>query len=402
VARDTVFVSYARADGEPFVNELNQRLQRELGIKVWQDRIRMAPGDFALQIERAIESAEYLVLVITPGALRSEWVEKEWRYAREKGICICPIKPTFQSASIESELNELRAKWPRWMQQIQTFDFEAYWKRFVAVLQSPCQATRAPFLVPSLPTNFVKRPLESGRIMNGILDGEHKNPSGKRVVLYGSGGFGETTLALNVCHDEEVFTACDGGILWANLGAEPAAIKELTKIYGELTGERPPFATLDDAMFAVSQKLAGKRCLMVIDDVWEDEHLRPFLEGGEQCSRLITTRRFNIAVHETEKACRVSVAELTSEEAQEVLTAHLQPPPALLSRFRQLATRLGEWPLLLQLANRTLLEQVALGDTIEGALSWANGMYDRMALWRSTQQTQPPESWLSPRRSNSV
>jgi hypothetical protein len=107
-----VFISYARTDGEPFANELRQRLQKEPDIALWQDRIRMAPGDFEEQIRKAINSAEYLVVVITPGALRSEWVEKEWRYARENGVCICPVKPRFQSPSIESELKELLAKWP--------------------------------------------------------------------------------------------------------------------------------------------------------------------------------------------------------------------------------------------------------------------------------------------------
>jgi hypothetical protein len=381
VARDPiVFISYARVDGEPFAKELLQRLQGEPGIALWQDLIRMSPGDFERQLEQAIDSAQYLVMVMTPGALRSQWVEKEWRRARENGVCICPIKPTFESASTDAELNELRTKWPLWMQRIQTFDFGKYWSRFVAVLQSPCQATRSPFLAPSLPPNFVPRPLESRQIVDGILDGGHKNPSGKRVVLHGSGGFGKTTLALSVCHDEDVFTACDDGILWATLGADPSPISELTKIYAALTGERPQFANLDDATFGVAQKLAEKRCLLVVDDVWDTEQLRPFLQSAHQCSILVTTRRFNVALHEAEERCRVNVAELKVEEAQEVLTAQLQPPPIVLPRFRQLAARLGQWPLLLQLANRTLLEQVALGDSIEGALNWANEIYDEVGV----------------------
>jgi hypothetical protein len=386
-ASNTVFISYARLDGEPFANELSQRLQSQLGINVWQDRIRMGPGDFEQQIKQAIDSAEYLVVVITPGALRSQWVEREWRRAREIGVCICPIQPKFPSTSMESEVKVLRAKWPRWMQQIQTFDFEGYWNRFVAVLQSPCQATRTPFLARSLPANFVRRPAEHRRIIDGILDEGHQNPSGKTVVLYGSGGFGKTTLALSVCHDEHIFAACDGGVLWATLGAEPKPISELTAIYGALTGERPQFATLEDAMVAVSQKLEGKRSLMVIDDVWQDDHLAPFLQGGEQSSRLITTRRFDIALDHADQECRVNVVELTPEEAQEVLTARLLPPPpapppssAVLSSFRQLAARFGEWPLLLQLANRTLYGQIARGRSVMDALKSANEVYDKMGV----------------------
>jgi len=114
MARDNVvFISYARSDGEQFANELNERLKSEPDIALWQDRIRMAPGDFEQQIEQAIDSAQHLVVVMTPGALRSEWVQKEWRYARENGVCICPIKPKFQSLPAESELRQLRAQLPR-------------------------------------------------------------------------------------------------------------------------------------------------------------------------------------------------------------------------------------------------------------------------------------------------
>ena len=54
--------------------------------------------------------------------------------------------------------------------------------------------------------------------------------------------------------------------------------------------------------------------------------------------------------------------------------------PATLVRFRSLAQRLGEWPLLLQLANRWLYEQVARKATVERALDFANQVYDRLGV----------------------
>ena len=92
MARETpVFVSYARAD-EHYATELLSRLAKEPDIAPWQDRIRMSPGDFEDQIKAGIDSSEYLVLVMTPAALRSPWVEQEWRYARENGRCIVRMK----------------------------------------------------------------------------------------------------------------------------------------------------------------------------------------------------------------------------------------------------------------------------------------------------------------------
>jgi len=379
MARDIpVFISYARAD-EHFATELLDRLKQEPDIAPWQDRIRMAPGDFEEQLKQGIESAEYFVLVMTPGALRSPWVEKEWRHARENGVCICPIQPTFDSPSARTELAELRAKLPLWMQKIQTYDFEAYWKRFVAVLQSPCQATRTPFMATRLTANFIARPTLSASILDCALDAGHKNPSGKRVVLLGSGGFGKTTLASSVCQEEDVFTACDGGILWATLGAEPSVL-ELEKLYAALTGKRPGFKDQDDAMLELGKALDGKRCLIVIDDVWDFQDLKPFLHGGEQSTRLITTRRFNVAVQTADESCRITVGAVQPAEAESMLAAGLSAPPADLAPFRRLAARLGEWPLLLKLANGALLEQVALGQNIAGALDWANEIYEQMGV----------------------
>jgi hypothetical protein len=381
MAGDTpVFISYARAD-EQFATELMNRLAKEPDIAPWQDRIRMGPGDFEEQIKAGIDGADYLVLVMTPGALRSPWVEKEWRYARETGRCIVPITPSFDSATVEDELNALRAKLPVWMQKIQTYDFDRYWKRFVAVLQNPCQATRSPFLAANLPPNFVARPAEFDLIVDAVLDDTHKSPSRRTVVLHGSGGFGKTTLALSVCHDPDVFAAFDGGILWVTLGEQPLIATELERIYAALTGQRPGFKSQDDAMFEVAKKLDGKRCLLVIDDVWNVQDLKPFLHGGASCSRLITSRIFSVAVSAAPNVRqRISVGEPKADEAERILSAGLSVPPASAAHVRLLAERLKRVPLLLQLANRTLVQQLALGQTVDNALDWALQRYQDLGV----------------------
>ncbi len=374
-----VFISYARAD-ERYATELRHRLANEPDIAPWQDRISMSPGDFEDQIKAGIDASDYLVLVMTPAALRSSWVEKEWRYARESGRCIVPIKPTFETATLDAELQALRTQLPVWMQKIQTYDFAGYWKRFVAVLQSPCQATRAPFLAANLPANFVQRPAEFRRILDAVLDEGHKNPSGRTVVLHGIGGFGKTTLALSVCQDPEVFAACDGGILWVTLGEQPQIVTELERMYAALTGERPGFKSQDDAMFEVAKKLDGKRCLIVIDDVWSAQDLRPFLYGAASSSRLITSRVFNVAISAAPERYRVNVAEPNEDEADRILAAGLTVPETSRAHMRILVDRLKRVPLLLQLANRTLAQQLALGQNVDDSLNWALQQYQDLGV----------------------
>src|SRR5437867_12982808 len=86
-----VFISYARADGEGFAEELRIRLESE-GIPLWQDRIGMEGGrDWWLQIVEALNHVEFMVLVMTPAAIESPIVRKEWRYARQQGVCVYQV-----------------------------------------------------------------------------------------------------------------------------------------------------------------------------------------------------------------------------------------------------------------------------------------------------------------------
>src|SRR6266480_6500379 len=87
-----VFISYARADGEASAQWLRTRLEEEQ-IPLWQDRVGLEGGrDWWLQIVEALAKVEYLVLVMTPAAMQSETVRREWRYARPQGVCVYPVK----------------------------------------------------------------------------------------------------------------------------------------------------------------------------------------------------------------------------------------------------------------------------------------------------------------------
>lgn len=87
-----VFISYSRSGGEAFAQRLRMRLERE-GIPLWQDRVGLEGGrDWWLQITEALNKVEYMVLVMTPNALCSPIIRKEWRYARQQGVCVYPVK----------------------------------------------------------------------------------------------------------------------------------------------------------------------------------------------------------------------------------------------------------------------------------------------------------------------
>lgn len=90
--RSGVFISYARSDGEDFAHRLRERLEKQK-VRLWQDRVGMEGGrDWWSQISEALGNVAFMTLVATPNALKSEIVRKEWRYARQQGVCVYPIK----------------------------------------------------------------------------------------------------------------------------------------------------------------------------------------------------------------------------------------------------------------------------------------------------------------------
>src|SRR5262245_29005727 len=105
-----IFLSYARADGETGAAELRGRLVREApDILSKQDRLCLEGGvGGSKQITGAIDPVEFLVLLMTPAAVASGNVQKEWRYARQQGVCVYPVK-----GAPDSELQFDRL--PRWM-----------------------------------------------------------------------------------------------------------------------------------------------------------------------------------------------------------------------------------------------------------------------------------------------
>jgi WD40 repeat protein len=350
-----VFLSYARADGEAKAAALRERLKSEADIVIKQDFLFLEGGvGWWNQITAAIDSVEFLVLLMTPAALDSGNVQKEWRYARRQGVCVYPVKAV-PDADLRFD------KMPRWMEKAHFYDLDKEWPTFLAHLRKGCDTPRVPFMAPNLPARFTERHVEFEALKSLLLTADGGQPVAITTALSGAGGFGKTTLAAALCHDEDIVANFDGGILWVTLGQTPNLVVSLLTLYAAVAGERPSFSSVEDAAYQFGEKLNEQNCLLVIDDVWDNEHLRPFLRGGKSCARLFTTRDSAIA-----SAGRpVRVDRMQEAEAVELLAkgvAGLQT-----ERAQALARRLGEWPLALELASAMIRERIRQGESAERA-----------------------------------
>ena len=234
------------------------------------------------------------------------------------------------------------------------------------VSQTPRRQGRPP-TPPDMPARFVERPTEYGRLRDLILGAgrdRHVAISG-RAALAGAGGFGKTSLAIAVCHDPDIAAAFPDGILWITLGERPDVIDRLNALYEVLGTDGGHYTTREGAENAVARALGDKKCLLVLDDVWTDDALRPFFRDGPNCVRLVTTRRPEL-VRDFES---IDVDEMTGPESVQMLTAGVGPTPeSLRDAFEALASLLGGWPLLLELANAALRRRMRHGEHVATAL----------------------------------
>jgi WD40 repeat protein len=367
------FISYSRKDGAEFAADLRNWLVKE-NFSVWQDLIALEGGrDWWSQIEDALKSTslQHFVLVVTPAALASPVVRREIRLARQEGKTVSPIKGP--------GLGDL-GKLPRWIGQVYDLDLPEYRTTLIRVLQNQSRQKRVVMMAPEPPADFVERPTEFDALKRSLLDGRG-NAVTITAALRGAGGYGKTTLAKSLAHDPEIQDAYFDGILWVELGERTENLLAIVSdLITRLTGSLPGLETINAAASALGEALGDRQILLIVDDVWHERDLRPFLQGGPNTTRLVTTRIDSVLPI---GAVRQPVDAMQLNEALKLLGGGLPVAPVadLHLELGKLAQRLGEWALLLKLVNGFLRDRVVKSrQPLAQALVAANTRLDKKGL----------------------
>jgi hypothetical protein len=281
-----IFISYSTKDGAGAAAKLRKDLEAQ-HFSVWHDIVALRGGrDWWSHIEETLRSKhlQHVVLVLTPGALASPVVRQEIRLAKQEGKTVSPVR----GAGLDL------AAVPRWLGQVYDLDKPEHFATFTSALGLPSQHKRVPMMAPEPPADFVQRPLEFGALKAKLL-----NPQGDAVAikaaLRGAGGYGKTTLAKALAHDDDIVEAYFDGILWVELGETPGNILSIVSdLIERLTAERPALESPNAAASKLSEALGERRILLIIGEAWREQDLRPFLQGGRNTTRLINTRRDDI------------------------------------------------------------------------------------------------------------
>jgi WD40 repeat protein len=365
-----IFISYARRDGAKFAAKLRKQLERE-NLSVWQDIITLEGGrDWWSQIEEALRSKtlQHFVLVVTPSALASPVVRREIRLARQEGKTVCPVKGPGLT-----DLSQL----PRWIGQIYDLDLAEHRTTLTRVLQDQSRQKRVAMMAPEPPADFVQRPAEFDALKKKLLDAKG-DAVAITAALRGAGGYGKTTLAKALAHDSDVQDAYFDGILWVELGEKPQNLLSIISDLAEiLSDKRPGLENINAAAAKLSEALGDRRILMIVDDAWPEQDLRPFMQGGTNTTRLVTTRNDNIL---PSNAIRQRVDAMQGGEALTLIAAGLPQDQVRTRELAALAARLGEWPLLLKLVNGFLRDRTVNGQALPLAIAGVNRRLDAKGL----------------------
>ncbi|HEU4322076.1 MAG TPA: NB-ARC domain-containing protein [Roseiflexaceae bacterium] len=116
------------------------------------------------------------------------------------------------------------------------------------------------------------------------------------TAMRGWPGVGKTTLAAALAHDPDIAVGFPDGVLWASLGKQPNLIRELAA-WGRLLGvpDLHQVSTVEEMSAALRGLLRTQQRLLIVDDVWQAEHIAPFNVGGRGCTLLVTTRLPEVA-----------------------------------------------------------------------------------------------------------
>src|SRR5690348_14047954 len=288
----SVFLSYARADDEVFVRSLYDRL-REEDFDVWFDRENMPSRSltFLQEIRDAIRSCERLVVALGPAAVRSDYVRAEWQAALVEGKVVTPVLRLGDYDLLPPELKNLHCPDVR-----ESRPFSAAFVELLRVLREP-----VPLLgtlagqIPDVPPHFQPRLDAISSLAGSLLyDVEHpavvEGPA-RTTVLQGMAGVGKSVLAAAFARSVAARRVFSDGVLW--VGATPATTPlDLARTLLTVAG-RPVagMAGVGEAVTALREWLASRRCLIVVDNAWKVDQVAPVTQALSTVSRLLVTSR---------------------------------------------------------------------------------------------------------------
>jgi len=138
-------------------------------------------------------------------------------------------------------------------------------------------------------------------------------------AICGMGGLGKTTLAQSVYNDGRIEEHFDLRV-WVCVSVDFSIQKLTSAIIESIERASPNIQQLDTLLRRLQEKLGGKKFLLILDDVWEDDHgnwskLKDALSCGDKGSAVIVTTRLGTAADKMATTPVQHLATLSAEDS---------------------------------------------------------------------------------------
>ena len=290
--RPSVFLSYAREDDEPFVKTLHARLV-DAGIRVWWDRVSMSSRgrSFLQELRDAIDSVDRVIAILGPHAVRSQYVLAEWRHALLFGSAIIPVLREGCLRDAPDEIAKLHG-----VDMSAGVEFDNALAELLRLLRERVAPLgEITSTVPALPVFFQPRD-DLLNAMHDLLLRDTKRPdvvseAEQVLVVNGMGGIGKSVTAAAFSRLTRTRRAVPEGVYWVDAGEGAQPLDAVRELAAALGADASDLNTLASARARLPGLLAGRRCLVVLDDVWDVAVAKPILNSLAPQTRLLVTTR---------------------------------------------------------------------------------------------------------------
>jgi 1,2-phenylacetyl-CoA epoxidase catalytic subunit len=384
VADSRVFISYARKDGRALALQLRDDLE-SANHEVWLDTANIGGGaDWALGIEQAIDNCTIALVLLSAGSYVSEICRGEQLRALRQGKRVIPL------------LVQADADRPVYLEHLNYRDFSnasGYADALNALLteietgeivELPEAYRQTSTNAPSLPDHYVERVGALDDVRQALLS-DNTDRRVALTALQGLGGIGKSVLAAALCRDDAIQNAFPDGIVWVTIGREPGQLVEQMRLIGTRLGDDAAhYRSQSEATARLRELLPTKSALIVLDDVWDGDHLKLFIADAPRCRVLFTSRDAGLATSPDFTAELIQLGTLKPEEALQLLRDRVgDDDPA----YPEIARRLGYLPLALALVGA----QMARGT---GGVDWL-ASYEHMSQIKLKRRPGSPHESLT-------
>ncbi|XP_065894746.1 uncharacterized protein [Dysidea avara] len=215
---------------------------------------------------------------------------------------------------------------------------------------------------PSMPEYHIRRHYLFNKIAQAICSSSGTFVPGEECVMVtiaGAGGFGKTTIALDLCHHHDVKYVFTNGIIFIELGpqtCDPGKI--LNDHYCQMAGKDYEYINNVEEKIQELTKIY-KNILVIIDDVWRVEDARPIVKAFSYCKIILTTRNPDIGIPSKQT---IDIGPMSLTESVSLMTNGVLEYSELSKEdvkvINELAQSTHQWPLLLTLIRGQLYNSV--------------------------------------------